>query len=51
MEKETNEINWEVIMQKFSSYEGVLTDFCRENKIKPHQLYYRRKKLKAENKL
>ncbi len=36
-------INWEEILNKFYSYKGTITNFCRENNIKPHQLYYRRK--------
>lgn len=49
MEKETNEINWEEIMDKFSSYNGAITEFCRQNHISPHQLFYRRKRLEKES--
>ena len=50
MTKEVSEINWDSIMRKFSSYEGTIADFCKENKVSQHQLYYRRKKLEKENK-
>lgn len=49
MTKKVSEINWNQIMQKFSSYEGIIADFCRENKISQHQLYYRRKMLKKKS--
>jgi len=34
------ELNWEEILVKFNSYEGKIIDFCRENNISHHQLYY-----------
>lgn len=50
MTKENSEINWDKIMNKFSSYEGTIVDFCKENKVSQHQLYYRRKRLEKEDK-
>jgi len=49
MEKEASAINWEEIMTKFSSYDGVIAEFCRANNITPSQLFYRRKKLKEKS--
>ncbi|MEY8285800.1 hypothetical protein AALA13_18640 [Lachnospiraceae bacterium 50-23] len=40
------DINWEDILDKFSSYDGTIRDFCKENNISAHQLYYRRKRSK-----
>lgn len=42
------EINWADILSKFSSYEGTIVAFCKENGIKPHQLYYHRKKASSD---
>ncbi|NKF07111.1 hypothetical protein J1C67_00050 [Clostridium gasigenes] len=33
------------MMNKFSYYNGNINEFCKENNIKQHQLYHRRKKL------
>lgn len=43
------ELNWEKILVKFNSYEGKIIDFCKENNISHHQLYYRRKRAKKES--
>ncbi|WP_253197827.1 IS66 family insertion sequence element accessory protein TnpA [Clostridium gasigenes] len=45
MPKENSKIDWEEIMNKFSLYKGSINEFCKENNIKQHQLYHRRKKL------
>ena len=50
MAKEVSEINWTDIMNKFSTYDGVINHFCEENNIKPYQLFYQRKKLEKETK-
>lgn len=50
MESTSNKQYWENILEKYSSYEGSLIDFCRENNITKHQLYYYKKKFKNENK-
>lgn len=50
MAKKIIDINWEEVMNKFASYKGTIVDFCKENNIKEHQLYYQRKRL-DQNKL
>ena len=50
MAKEISEINWTHVMNKFSTYDGVINHFCKENNIKPYQLFYQRKKLEKETK-
>jgi hypothetical protein len=50
MENEVNKLNWEDIMNRFSTYQGRIVDFCKENKIKQNQLYHRRKRLEKEKK-
>ncbi|AKL95594.1 hypothetical protein CACET_c21470 [Clostridium aceticum] len=49
MTNETLDIDWEDILDKFSSHEGTIKAFCEENNIGIHQLYYRRKKLENNN--
>lgn len=51
MPKENSKIDWEEIMSKFSSYKGNINEFCKENNVKQHQLYHRRKKLVAKTNL
>ncbi len=34
MLKENSKIDWEEIMNKFSSYKGSINEFCKENNIK-----------------
>lgn len=46
MTSEASVVDWEDILNKFSSYKGTIKAFCEENNISIHQLYYRRKKLK-----
>ena len=46
MISEAPDINWEDILDRFSSYKGTIKDFCKENNIVAHQLYYRRKRSK-----
>ena len=48
MENNT-QINWSDTLSKFSSYEGTIAGFCMENNIKPHQLYYQRRKVTRDN--
>ena len=45
MNKESSNINWTEIMDKFTKHEGSIIDFCKSNNIKPHQFYHQRKKL------
>ena len=49
MVKVVSNINWEEIMSKFSTNKGSIIEFCKENKVKPHQLYHHRKKVKKES--
>lgn len=44
MLSEVPAVNWEDVLDKFSSYEGTIVEFCKQNNIKPHQLYYQRKR-------
>ena len=46
MSEEVANINWAEIMDKFLKNDGRVIDFCRENNIKPHQLYHQKNKLK-----
>lgn len=36
---------WTSLLNDFSSYQGTITAFCKENNISKSQLYYYRKKL------
>lgn len=49
MKSEALDIDWEDILDKFSSHEGTIKAFCEENDISIHQLYYQRKKLENNN--
>ncbi|MCY6483802.1 hypothetical protein OW763_05495 [Clostridium aestuarii] len=44
MQNEKKDINWNEIMEKFSTHKGKIVDFCRDHNIKPQQLYRQRKK-------
>lgn len=48
MKKDTD-INWDEVMNKFSLHSGNIVEFCKENKVNVHQLYYRRKKMVKDN--
>ncbi len=50
MSKEISEINWDDVLNKFTSYEGTIVNFCKEHGVSQHQLYYRRKKWQKETK-
>ncbi|SKA83809.1 hypothetical protein SAMN05443428_105177 [Caloramator quimbayensis] len=50
MENTSKKAFWENIIQKYSSYEGSLIDFCTENNITKRQLYYHKNKFKNSNK-
>ncbi|MCM8711849.1 hypothetical protein M2651_12585 [Clostridium sp. SYSU_GA19001] len=50
MENALQQKAWEKILENYSSYEGTLNDFCSENNITKHQLYYYKKKLNKPNK-
>lgn len=49
MQNEESNINWKELINKFSSYEGTLVDYCRKNNITENQFYYYRKKFKNKN--
>ena len=36
---EVKNINWEVMVEKVSSYQGTIRDFCKENNI-PEKKFY-----------
>ena len=44
MENQLSEADWANILKNFSSHDGTIRSFCKENNISVHQLYYRRKK-------
>ena len=49
MTSEASAVDWEDILDKFSSHKGSIKAFCEEHNISIHQLYYRRKRLKSNN--
>ena len=38
--------SWKEYIDKFSSYEGTVTDFCKENNLSKSQFYYHKKRFK-----
>lgn len=40
MKMNFNEDTWKEFLEKFSSYEGSVTDYCKENDISKSQFYY-----------
>lgn len=48
MEAKYNEETWHQYIENFSSYEGTVTDYCKENCISKNQYYYYLKKFKKE---
>ena len=48
MEMNTNERTWKELLEKFSFYQGTVTDYCRKNNISKSQFYYYRKKFNKE---
>lgn len=44
MAKKVNDVKWRELIEKFSSYEGTLDIFCKENSINRSQFYYYRKR-------
>jgi hypothetical protein len=38
------------ILEEYFFYEGILNNFCSENNITKHQLYYYKKKFKKQSK-
>jgi len=39
-----NKETWKELLEKFSSYEGTVTDYCKENNVTKSQFYYYNKK-------
>ena len=48
MAKKVNDVKWRELIEKFSSYEGTLDIFCKENSISRSQFYYYRKRFGEE---
>jgi len=46
-----NSINWKQLVNEFTSYEGTLISFCRQNNISKGQFYYYRKKFEEKENL
>jgi len=44
MKMNFNKETWEERLESFSSYEGTVTDYCKENNITKSQFYYYKKK-------
>ena len=42
-------IDWEDVLDRFYSHKGTIRDFCKENNITAHQLYYRRMRAKKKD--
>lgn len=49
MTSEALAVDWKDILDKFSTHEGTIKSFCKENNISVPQLYYRRRRLKNNN--
>lgn len=41
---------WKEYIDKFSSYEGTVTGFCKENNINKSQYYYHKRRFEVANK-
>jgi hypothetical protein len=50
MEKIFNDETWREFFEKFSSYEGSVSSFCKENNISKSQFYYYKKRFEKSNK-
>ena len=50
MANEFNDVTWMGFLEKFSSYEGTVTNFCKENNISKSQLYYYKNKFEKSSK-
>ncbi len=47
MENTSTHESWDKILERFSSYEGTVTNICRENYINKSQFYYHKKRAKS----
>ena len=50
MEKIFNAETWKGLLEKFSSYDGSVSSFCKENNISKSQFYYYKKRFEKSNK-
>ncbi|MBW9159738.1 IS66 family insertion sequence element accessory protein TnpA [Clostridium tagluense] len=50
MAKKFNDVRWRGFLEKFSSYEGTVTSFCKKNNISKSQFYYYKSKLEQSSK-
>lgn len=50
MEKIFNAETWREFLEKFSSYKGSVSSFCKENNISKGQFYYYKKRFEKSNK-
>lgn len=50
MKNKFNDVTWKGFLEKFSSYEGTVTSFCKENNISKSQFYYYKNKFEQSNK-
>ena len=46
---ESNDEIWKEILNKYPSFEGTVSAFCKQQDIKKHQFYYYKKKFKEDN--
>jgi len=44
MAKKFNDVTWNGILEKFSSYKGTVTSFCKESNVSKSQFYYYKNK-------
>jgi hypothetical protein len=45
-----NDVTWRGFLEKFSSYGGSVTSFCKENNISKSQFYYYKNKFEKSSK-
>jgi hypothetical protein len=50
MAKILNDETWRKLLEEFSSYEGTVTSFCKENHISKSQFYYYKNKFEQSSK-
>lgn len=46
---QNNDEVWKGILNKYPSFEGTISAFCKQQNIKKHQFYYYKKKFKEDN--
>lgn len=50
MAKNVSDVTWRGFLERFSSYEGTVTSFCKENNISKSQFYYYKNKFEQSSK-